>query len=115
MELWKEGKSLKDQLIHMRDKLNDISKRNRSIRLLRLQNKWSFDLVELEKLSNDLQSSTIVEQVIKHSKKEITLLQPTLSNESSMIISKKLTDLFRNVKQIEEETGIYDFYLAFLF
>ena len=115
MELWKEGKSLKDQLIHMRDKLNDISKRNRSIRLLRLQNKWSFDLVELEKLSNDLQSSTIVEQVIKHSKKEITLLQPTLSNESSMIISKKLTDLFRNVKQIEEETGIYDFYLGFPF
>ena len=77
MELWKEGKLLKDQLIHMRDKLNDISKRNRSIRLLRLQNKWSFDLVELEKLikCRYLQSSTIVEQVIKHSKKEITLLQ----------------------------------------
>jgi hypothetical protein len=33
------GLEVKDQLIHMRDKLNDISRRNRSIRLLKLYNK----------------------------------------------------------------------------
>jgi hypothetical protein len=75
---------MKDQLIHMRDKLNDISKRNRSIRLLRLQNKWSFNLRELDKPSDELRSSTIVEQVIKHSKKEITLIQPTMNNDTSI-------------------------------
>ena len=100
----------------MRDKLNDISRSNRSIRLLRLYNKWSFDLTELDKLSNEeIVSASIVEQVIRHSKNEITLLKPTINDETSMIISKKLTDLFRNVKHIEEETGIYDFYLGFPF
>ncbi|WP_281248905.1 hypothetical protein [Bacillus alkalicellulosilyticus] len=37
---------MKAKLIHMRDKLNDISKRNRSIRLLKLYNKWSFDVTD---------------------------------------------------------------------
>ncbi|MED4205735.1 DUF4011 domain-containing protein [Neobacillus mesonae] len=32
-----------------------------------------------------------------------------------MVISKKLTDLYRNIKGIEEETGIHDFYLGFPF
>ena len=112
------GLLMKDKLIHMRDKLNDISKRNRSIRLLKLYNKWSFDLTELDNLDILLKervSTHIVEQIIKHSKSEITLLKPTISKESSMVISKKLTDLFRNIKAIEDETGIHDFYLGFPF
>lgn len=36
---------MKQELVHMRDKLNNISKRNRSIRLLKLYDKWSFDLM----------------------------------------------------------------------
>ncbi|MBS4215012.1 AAA domain-containing protein [Neobacillus rhizophilus] len=109
---------MKDKLIHMRDKLNDISRRNRSIRLLKIYNKWSFDLTELDRLSilsKEKVSSTIVEQVIKQSKREITLLKPSLDNEASMVIAKKLTDLYRNIKGIEEETGIHDFYLGFPF
>ena len=54
------GLRMKDQLIHMRDKLNNISRSNRSIRLLKLYNKWSFDLTELDgypmKKSSVLQS-----------------------------------------------------------
>ena len=42
---------MKEKLIRMRDKLNDISRRNRSIRLLKIYNKWSFDLTELDQLS----------------------------------------------------------------
>lgn len=102
----------------MRDKLNDISKRNRSIRLLKLYNKWSFDVTELDTLamlSKEKVSSLVVEQIINQSKNEITLLKPTITNEKSMIISKKLTDLYRNIKAIEEETGIHDFYLGFPF
>ncbi|MFS0658216.1 AAA domain-containing protein [Niallia alba] len=109
---------MKDKLIHMRDKLNDISKRNRSIRLLKIYNKWSFDLTELDKLSmlsKDKESEKIVEKIISQSKGEITLLKPTLDNEHSMIISKKLTDLSRNMKAIEEESGIHDFYLGYPF
>ena len=107
---------MKDQLIHMRDKLNNISRSNRSIRLLKLYNKWSFDLTELDPLSNEeIVSASIVEQVIRQSKNEITLLKPKSNDESSMLLSKKLTDLFRNIKDIEKETGIHDFYLGFPF
>ncbi|MGJ7922198.1 AAA domain-containing protein [Neobacillus sp. LXY-4] len=106
---------MKDKLIHMRDKLNDISRRNRSIRLLKIYNKWSFDLTELDKLQNEIESKTIVEKIIKKTKSDITILKPKLDNEDSMLISKKLTDLLRNIKGIEEETGVHDFYLGFPF
>src|SRR5438067_1127036 len=78
---------MKDKLIHMRDKLNDISRRNRSIRLLKLYNKWSFDLTDLDtlsKLSKEKVSASIVEQIINQSKNEVILLKPTINNEVSM-------------------------------
>ncbi|HVI21521.1 MAG TPA: AAA domain-containing protein, partial [Bacillus sp. (in: firmicutes)] len=79
-------------------------------------NKWSFDLTELDPLSNEeIASASIVEQVIRQSENEITLLKPKINNESSMLMSKKLTDLYRNIKDIEKETGIHDFYLGFPF
>ncbi|WP_423409023.1 AAA domain-containing protein [Heyndrickxia sp. MSNUG] len=106
---------MKEILIHMRDKLNDISRRNRSIRLLKLYNKWSFDLTELDELSEETVSQSIVSKIIKQSKGEIVLLKPSLDNEKSMAISRKLTDLSRNMKGIEEETGVHDFYLGFPF
>ncbi|MFD0824393.1 AAA domain-containing protein [Neobacillus sp. M.A.Huq-85] len=109
---------MKDKLIHMRDKLNDISRRNRSIRLVKLYHKWSFDLTELDsisKLSKEKVSESVVEQIVNHSKNELTLLKPTFNNDTSMAISKKLTDLYRNIKAIEDETGIHDFYLGFPF
>ncbi|MBM4764854.1 AAA domain-containing protein [Bacillus sp. B15-48] len=106
---------MKDTLIHMRDKLNDISRRNRSIRLLKLYNKWSFDLTELDMLSTESNSTAIVEKIIKPSKSEIVLLKPSLNDENAMVVSKKLTNLYRNMKGIEDETGVHDFYLGFPF
>jgi very-short-patch-repair endonuclease len=106
---------MKEQLIHMRDKLNDISRRNRSIRLLKLYNKWSFDLTELDKVPGEQASSQTVEKVLKQGNQEITLLKPSIDNETTMVISKKLTDLSRNMKGIEEESGVHDFYLGYPF
>ncbi|MGM0828986.1 MAG: AAA domain-containing protein [Bacillota bacterium] len=108
---------MKDQLIHMRDKLNNINKRNRSVRLLKLYNKWSFDLTELDKLDEKEEkvSSKLVEKIVKQSKSELTILKPSMDNDDSMVISKKLTDLSRNMKGIEEEKGIHDLYLGFPF
>ena len=63
------GTCMKDKLLHMRDKLNDISKRNRSIRLLKLYNKWSFDLAELDKKIEEGLSEQIVQKVLAKSKK----------------------------------------------
>lgn len=41
---------MKKKLVSLRDKLNNISKSNRSIRLLKKYNKWTFDLSELLKM-----------------------------------------------------------------
>ena len=101
---------VREKLIHMRDKLNDISRRNRSIRLLKLYNKWSFDLTQLDEISPI--SESIVKKIVTQSKQDITLLKPVIDNEDSMVLSKKLTDLYRNIKGIEEESGIHDFYLG---
>ncbi|MEH7749412.1 DUF4011 domain-containing protein, partial [Neobacillus drentensis] len=112
------GLVMKDKLIHMRDKLNDISRRNRSIRLLKLYNKWSFDLTDLDnlsRLSKEKASTAIVEQITHQTKNDVILLKPTINNELSMSLSRKLTDLYRNIKGIEDETGIHDFYLGFPF
>jgi hypothetical protein len=69
----------------------------------------------VSKLSNEKVSASIIEQIMNQSKNEVILLKPTISNEVSMNLSRKLTDLFRNIKGIEDETGIHDFYLGYPF
>ncbi len=99
----------------MRDKLNDISKRNRSIRLLKLYNKWSFDLAELQKVKGPEAAQAVVAKVLENHGRDIPLLEPSIENDESLRLSKKLTDLFRNVKAIEDESGVYDFFLGYPF
>jgi len=74
----KVGTAVREKLIHMRDKLNDISRRNRSIRLLKMYNKWSFDLTQLDQISPV--SDSIVKKIVTQSKQEIPLLKPTIDN-----------------------------------
>ncbi|WP_417897773.1 hypothetical protein ABN702_15995 [Bacillus haimaensis] len=78
---------MKVQLVHMRDKLSD----------------------------DDKVSGGIVEKIVKQSKADLTLLKPSKDKDETMVLSKKLTDLVRNMKAIEEEKGIHDFYLGFPF
>ncbi|PYY29709.1 Uncharacterized protein PIL02S_01909 [Paenibacillus illinoisensis] len=107
---------MKDQLVHMRDKLNNINKRNRSIRLLKIYQKWSFDLSSIDTLEKKDDAESILKKVIElRTKGKITLLQPSIDNEKSMILSKKLTDLYRQIKAAEDETGVHDFYLGYPF
>ncbi|WP_409300307.1 DUF4011 domain-containing protein [Peribacillus sp. SCS-155] len=57
----------------------------------------------------------LFEKILKQTKSDITLLKPSIDHDDSMVISKKLTDLVRNIKGIEEESGVHDFYLGFPF
>ncbi|WP_019416008.1 AAA domain-containing protein [Paenisporosarcina sp. TG20] len=98
---------MKQELVQMRDKLNNISKRNRSIRLLKLYDKWSYDLTET---SNEI-VETVVLEMKKKSTKSFSLLKKN-DDDKNASISRKLTTLYRNMKAIEDETGIYDFYLG---
>lgn len=112
----KEVTHMKDHLIHMRDKLNNINKKNRSIRLLKIYQKWSFDLTSIDTIDGKENAQSIVKKIVEQKVKgKITLLQPSLDNEKSMILSKKLTDLYRQIKVIEDESGVHDFYLGYPF
>ncbi|MCL7745590.1 AAA domain-containing protein [Halalkalibacter alkaliphilus] len=106
---------MKEKLVHMRDKLNDISKRNRSIRLLKLYNKWSLDLHELDRRIEAGISERVVSKVVSNSKSDIPLFSVNINDDDSLSLSRKVTDLFRNMKAIEDETGVYDFYLGYPF
>ena len=99
---------MKQELIQMRDKLNNISKKNRSIRLLKLYDKWSFDLTQT---TNEL-PGTIVEAMKKKTSKSFPLMKKEDPEEKNVLINRKLTTLYRNMKGIEDETGMYDFYLG---
>lgn len=107
---------LEAHLMHMRDKLNNINKRNRSIRLLKVHQKWSFDLASIDTIEGKENVRSILKKIVQQKTKgKITLLDPSLNEEKSMILSKKLTDLYRQIKALEDETGVHDFYLGYPF
>ena len=44
---------MKDKLTSLKDRLNDLSRRNRSIRMLKRYDKWSFDLYDMTQIGKD--------------------------------------------------------------
>src|SRR5690625_4774077 len=102
---------MKEEMVLLKDRLNDHSRRNRSIRLLKLYNKWSFDLSETDKVNKD--ATPLLEGVIAGKAK--TLVKQNAKNDEALVLSKKLQTLYRNVNSIEEETGLYDLYLGYPF
>ncbi|WP_145413130.1 AAA domain-containing protein [Paenibacillus xylanexedens] len=107
---------MKDQFVHMRDKLNNINKRNRSIRLLKIYQKWSFDLSAIDTVETKQNTESLLKAILEQRIKEkITLLKPSINNEKSMSLSKKLTDLYRQIKATEDESGVHDLYVGYPF
>ncbi len=104
------------KLDYLKDRLSDLSKRNRSIRLMKLADKWAVDLTELELVYQyKTQNSSLLDDIIKNKKNEISLFKRDMNDEKKMLLSHKLTSLHRNLKGIEEETGMYDLYLGYPF
>lgn len=103
---------MKDKLISLKDRLNDLSRRNRSIRMLKLYDKWSFDLYNLKKIEKDPVS--LLDAVVKLTVNQ-TLVKQDIDNDESLVLSKRLTNLYRNLKSIEEETGLYDLFVGYPF
>ncbi|MBP2656529.1 MAG: hypothetical protein H6Q73_4098, partial [Firmicutes bacterium] len=100
----------------LRDKLSDLSKSNRSLRLLKLQDKWNFDLAALDQIQTTKHSST--QQIIKRLMSGSTPLY-LISNQSEeeigIKINQQLATLQRNLSAIEEETGLYSVYIGYPF
>ncbi|GAB3049257.1 DUF4011 domain-containing protein [Virgibacillus ainsalahensis] len=102
---------MKEKMVLLRDRLNDLSRRNRSIRMLKLYDKWSFDISEVNRINKE--PSNLLHDLI--ARKAKTLVKQDVADEEALILSKKLNSLYRNVKSIEEETGLYDLYLGYPF
>ena len=108
-----ESQSL--ELIRLRDRLIDLSSRNRSIRLNRLDAKWAFDLSGLNPFGKDW-ANQIVQAFLKENASR--LLLPRLTEENQEHWKKcdsKLKKLDRAVTEIHREKGLYDLFIGFPF
>lgn len=105
---------MREQLTRLKDRLNDLSLRNRSIRLLKLNKKWNVDLLQLDGIQGDGGTEKILGAVLSRREK-VSLLRITSGNRRMESMGHRLTTLYRNLRQIEEETGMYDLYLGYPF
>jgi len=105
---------MKQKLVQLKDRLNDLSKRNRSIRMLKIYDKWAFDISSINKIDKKMDAKTVVERIVEQ-KGTVNLVKQDVTNKESLVQSGKLTSLYRNVKSIEEETGLYDLYVGYPF
>ncbi len=80
--------------------------------MLKVYNKWNFDLSEVGKIN--LIPQDILNAIIKHNSK-VEIVKQNVSDEQSLTLSGKLTALYRNLKAIEDETGLYDLYIGYPF
>lgn len=103
---------MKEKLIQLKDRLNDVSKRNRSIRMLKLYDKWAFDISSINKIEEG-SAKSLIEKIVAQSDGKAKLVKQNVRSDESLVLSKKLTSLYRNAKAIEEETGLYDMFVGF--
>ncbi len=96
----------------LRDQLTDVSKRNRSLHLSRLNMRMHFDLYELfdENKEEAQKLATKIEN-----RKPLRLVKVITPNEDDMAASYRLTHLQREADFIEKETGNYDMYAGYPF
>ncbi|PTM59855.1 AAA domain-containing protein [Desmospora activa] len=105
---------MKEQLIRLKDRLNDLSLRNRSIRLVRINQKWGMDLLQLDAIRGEGTAQKILDGVMTRRQK-VSLLRVTSDDPQAHALSRSLTTLYRNHRQIEEESGLYDLYVGYPF
>lgn len=104
---------MQELLIKYRDRLTDLTAKNKSLRLMRLTNKNHFDLYSLHTLNMGLVRKAMDEIV---SLKSLVQLVPCNSfDEEGIMLNHKLTQLKREIDLIEQETGTNTFHIAFSF
>ncbi|NGQ93565.1 DUF4011 domain-containing protein [Brevibacillus sp. SYP-B805] len=104
---------MKELLIRYRDRLTDITARNKSLRLLRLTNKNHFDLQSLQSIDDEAPSRVLRE--IFSVKPTVALLPCNTFDEEGVLLNRRLTQLKREIDLIEQETGMNTFHIAFGF
>src|SRR5262245_422003 len=95
------------------DRLNDISRRNKSIRLSRIIKKKTFDVSELSKIDKALPGK-VIDAIVSRST-SINLLKKNASSKEEESLVNALNYLRRDVELINKEKGYYECYLGYPF
>ncbi|CAH1053952.1 hypothetical protein [Paenibacillus pseudetheri] len=92
------------ELISMyRDRLTDLTAKNRSLKLMKIYNKNHFDIHSFSNIENGLDIA-ILEKVCAL-EDEISLIPQNSLVEESVLANRRLIQLKREVDLIEQETG----------
>ena len=101
-------------LRRLRDRLSDLSMRNRSLRLIRLPKKRAFDLAWLDAVHPG-DSARVMERLLSGRNQAAMLLTVGSDDEDALVIHRGLTYLNREVRLVEEERGVYDLSAGLMF
>ncbi|HBW35986.1 DUF4011 domain-containing protein [Desulfosporosinus sp. BICA1-9] len=100
---------MENKLQKLKDRLSDLSKRNRLLRLLKLYDKWTFDLGQFKTRSTEILHK------LSHKQGPIHLASIQSSDETEQRSAQRLLSLYRNVTALEEETGSYNVFVGYPF
>lgn len=104
---------MKELLETYRDRLTDLSRKNKSLRLLRLVQKNHFDLATLNLLKPGI-TQKFMDGVFSV-KSQVPLYTTIAENDDEMVLQRRLTNLKRDVDLLEQETGTNAFHVAYGF
>ena len=104
----------KKELVRLRDRLLNLSSRNRSIRLNRLDAKWTFDLSSLNTFGTQF-ANQLIESSLSFKSAPILPKPTKKSAEDHLRLAERLKHLHRAITEIQREKGLYDLYLGFPF
>lgn len=102
-----------EKLEAYRDKLLRIDRPNRSIMLSKLYTKWSFDLGKIISRDKKLNEKIIENMILRN--RPLCIVKDSDDSESAIKDKKNLKTLFRNIIQLERETGRQETYLGYPF
>lgn len=112
---------MEETLIRYKNRLVDLSTRNRALVLKKLYNKRSFDIKILDDFYKD-KSIKLLDFILKRSKSNFKLLESPYidkftnqEKEKIIVLSSKLKNLNSEIELVEKEKGSYDLYIGYLF
>lgn len=112
--------AMQEILSKYKERLINISSRNRSLVTKKLYKKNSFDLFKLKKFNSNIDLE-IIDMLINRKEGAVTLLQDPYKYhkdteaEEMLDYSQSLSYLVREISSIEKETGRYELYVGYPF
>lgn len=110
----KAGLIMNEHIVQLRDRLNDLSGRNRAIRLVKMYHKHTVDLMDLQSIQGDDAIERILNNLYKN-RKSFQLMRTMRDTEENRKVGHRLQTLYRTLKHLEDETGRYDLFVGYPF